>query len=255
MDRRAKVPRYPVDHVVRFVYRHLNVVPRRRRRLRILDLGCGGGRHASMFANEGFDVVGMDHAFNSAKQTARLLGGRTRRAIRPSVAGDRGSEYGMCPSCRTRRAMRPSWPPSTEASTAVRPSRRGRIVVASFLGVPFDSNTFDAVVSYGVLCYGLPEDTAAGISEIRRVLKPGGWAFFTLRGTDDSRYGRGREIAPHCFVMDSNETNEGGMTLTFVDAAAIDALTSEFSRRFVGYAKVNSLPGRTDSDWLVEVQK
>ncbi|MBI2058314.1 MAG: class I SAM-dependent methyltransferase [Nitrospirae bacterium] len=202
-----KVPRYPVDHVVRFVSRRLVRSWNRRRPKRVLDLGCGGGRHLVMLKREGFDVVGIDGA---------------RRSLRRCI--------------RTERSP-------------------GRLAVGTFLDVPLKSDAFDAVICYGVLYYGRPEETAAGIMEIRRLLKPGGWAFFSLRGTDDSRYGRGRELAPHCFLMNSNETGEEGMSVTFVDAAAVDALTAGFRQRFIGYAKVGSAPGRTDSDWLVEGRK
>jgi SAM-dependent methyltransferase len=51
-------PVYPHEQVVRWVFRNLdrNATPK----AKVLDLGCGAGRHAIFLASEGFDVYACD---------------------------------------------------------------------------------------------------------------------------------------------------------------------------------------------------
>ena len=39
---------------------------------RLLDLGCGRGRHAIFFANSGFDVSAMDLSFDCVKELSEF---------------------------------------------------------------------------------------------------------------------------------------------------------------------------------------
>lgn len=51
-------PAYPHEQVVRWAFRNLDrkAIPK----AKVLDLGCGAGRHAIFLANEGFDVFACD---------------------------------------------------------------------------------------------------------------------------------------------------------------------------------------------------
>jgi len=57
---------YPREGVVRFTARYIrrrvgiDVYDAKRKVNRVLDVGCGNGRHAVFFAEQGFDVYGMD---------------------------------------------------------------------------------------------------------------------------------------------------------------------------------------------------
>ena len=51
-------PRYPHEEVVRWAFRYLDAPDRSK--VKILDLGCGAGRHALFLASEGFDVAACD---------------------------------------------------------------------------------------------------------------------------------------------------------------------------------------------------
>lgn len=67
-------PRFPADAVVRFRFSQF---PRDRdevRRLRVLDVGTGGGRHAYFFAAEGFQVSGIDFSAESVAHAQAWLG-------------------------------------------------------------------------------------------------------------------------------------------------------------------------------------
>jgi SAM-dependent methyltransferase len=51
-------PAYPHEQVVRWTFR--NFPPPQRHSMRFLDLGCGAGRHAIFFAQEGFQTSACD---------------------------------------------------------------------------------------------------------------------------------------------------------------------------------------------------
>jgi ubiquinone/menaquinone biosynthesis C-methylase UbiE len=63
------VPQYPSDSVIRFVYTKCA----RWGGQKVLDLGCGGGRHSWFLAREGFDVCGIDFSKTGIERTQKLL--------------------------------------------------------------------------------------------------------------------------------------------------------------------------------------
>lgn len=65
-------PRYPNEHVVRFVMAHF--APEERSDCHMLDIGIGGGRHTRLLCELGFRVAGTDISLEGLAQTARALG-------------------------------------------------------------------------------------------------------------------------------------------------------------------------------------
>ena len=108
---------------------------------RVLDMGCGAGRHAFALARRGADVVALDLDEAELKDVAGMFA-----AMR---------EAGELPA-------------GTRAS-AVR---------ASAYALPFPDASFDRVVAAEVLEH-LPQDEAA-MRELCRVLKPGGTIAVTV---------------------------------------------------------------------------
>jgi SAM-dependent methyltransferase len=102
---------------------------------RLLDLGCGGGRHAYEAIRRGAQVTALDASETELKDVSTLMG----ELARQDDAGTDG---------------------------------RGAVVCADALAIPFRDGTFDRVIAAEVLEH-LPGDQVA-MAELARVLRPGG---------------------------------------------------------------------------------
>ncbi|MEA2843449.1 MAG: hypothetical protein QOJ69_1120 [Actinomycetota bacterium] len=102
---------------------------------RVLDLGCGGGRHAFEAFRRGADVVALDRSDRETKDVAGMFG--AMRAEGQAPAG----------------------------SLAV-------AVTGDALTLPFADASFDRVIAAEVLEHVV--DDRAAIAELARVLRPGG---------------------------------------------------------------------------------
>jgi SAM-dependent methyltransferase len=67
--------------------------------------------------------------------------------------------------------------------------------------LPYPDGSFDFVLSFNVIYHGDGGVVSQAISEIHRVLKPGGIFQGTLLSKRHANYGRGKEIAPNTFVV------------------------------------------------------
>jgi len=101
----------------------------------VLDLGCGGGRHAFEVLRRGATVIAVDHAADEVSGVVRMMGAM-------AAAGE---------------------VPEGASGSAVR---------ADLLALPFPDASFDVVIASEVLEH-IPDDRTA-MAEISRVLKPGG---------------------------------------------------------------------------------
>jgi SAM-dependent methyltransferase len=108
---------------------------------RILDLGCGAGRHAFELYRRGADVVALDRDEAELEGVRRMFGAM-------QAVGE---------------------PPAGATATAVR---------GDVLALPFPDASFDAVIAAEVLEH-IPADELA-MTEIARILKPGGRVAVTV---------------------------------------------------------------------------
>ena len=109
--------------------------------VRVLDLGCGGGRHAFEVLRRGADVVAFDMDQAELDNVAAMF-----------VAMDKAGEVPL--------------------------GATGDTVQGTALDMPFEEGSFDRVIAAEVLEH-IPDDMAA-MAEIFRVLKPGGTAAITV---------------------------------------------------------------------------
>jgi SAM-dependent methyltransferase len=103
---------------------------------RILDLGCGTGRHIIFLSRLGFDVYGFDASPKAIAMAQEWL-------------KNEGHEATLC-----EHQMEDPF--------------------------PYENDFFDAVISIQVIHHNLMTDIRKTISEIERVLKPGGVLFVTF---------------------------------------------------------------------------
>lgn len=108
---------------------------------RLLDLGCGGGRHAFEAARRGARVVAMDMDRSELDRVRAIFAGMAQAREIP----DGGS---------------------------------GQVVAGDATRIPFPDGSFDKVIAAEVLEH-LPADQAA-MNEIARILRPGGVAAVTV---------------------------------------------------------------------------
>jgi SAM-dependent methyltransferase len=108
---------------------------------RVLDLGCGGGRHAYGAIRRGADVVALDFSLEEVETVNATVAAM-------AAAGEI---------------------PTGVTATAVR---------GDLLALPFPDDSFDKVIAAEVLEH-IPADERA-MAEIARVLKPGGQAAITV---------------------------------------------------------------------------
>jgi ubiquinone/menaquinone biosynthesis C-methylase UbiE len=133
-DRGAFVMHWPSEVVVQFLMRRAkrNSVGD----AKVLDLGCGAGRHVWLAADIGYQAFGVDVSEQAIESSRVML-------------KDRGVI--------------------------------GTVEVFDGSTLPFEDESFDYVVSFGVLDH-VPFDKGLRLTnEVKRVLKPGGEYLVTLR--------------------------------------------------------------------------
>ncbi|MDA0563039.1 methyltransferase domain-containing protein [Streptomonospora sp. S1-112] len=108
---------------------------------RVLDLGCGGGRHAFEVYRRGADIVAFDQNENDLAAVADMFA-----------------------------AMRAEGEAPADATAET--------VKGDALAMPFDDGAFDRVIAAEIFEH-IPHDTAA-MAELYRVLRPGGIAAVTV---------------------------------------------------------------------------
>lgn len=69
-----------------------------------------------------------------------------------------------------------------------------------FRRLPYDTNFFDSIVSAKVLHHGRIEDIRKAIKEIKRVLKPEGVMYVSVRRPPSKNQGTSTEVAPRTYV-------------------------------------------------------
>ena len=114
--------------------------------------------------------------------------------------------------------------------------------------IPFDDDTFDYVYEHYSMCHLSKADTAAAISEMKRVLKPGGIAFLGVVSQDCwplSSYGEERSPGERWMIEGGEETCHS----LFTDQESDQLLASwdvAFKEKAIAYVGGEAL---SEEDW------
>lgn len=148
---------YPDENVVRFLAARKNEKSKK-----ILDFGCGAGRHSVVMLNMGYDVIAMDYnkeCLDATKErVSEVLEEKERRNSFTAIQND-GIALGL------------------------------------------KSDSLDYVVAWGSVFYIGREKLKAMLCEMRRVLHKEGELFFDIRTQRDAMYGQGEELEKDFFRL------------------------------------------------------
>ena len=99
---------------------------------------------------------------------------------------------------------------------------QGRMVQADLAkGLPELGETYDVLLAPNVINYLDSAAARAVLTQARAVTAPGAPVFVSARLVDDYRYGRGRQVEEHGFILDTPETGEAGLLNRFYTADAL----------------------------------
>lgn len=85
---------------------------------------------------------------------------------------------------------------------------------------------FDAIICVYVIYHGTLDSIKRAISEIGRVLRPGGFVLVTFQTKRSHKYGSGKEIEPNTFIQ--QEPPEIGIVHHFSDETEVRSLMGQF---------------------------
>jgi tellurite methyltransferase len=74
-----------------------------------------------------------------------------------------------------------------------------------FTDLPVDANSVDLAIAWNVIYHGDERVVQQAISEIQRVLKPGGLFLGTMISKRHDRYGDGTEVEPNTFIVEDDD--------------------------------------------------
>jgi len=92
---------------------------------------------------------------------------------------------------------------------------QNRVVCALSGETPFQKESLDIVIAWGVLHYLSPDEVKKTLQEIRRILKPGGVFFGTIRSNQDTHLNE---------VLNKGDLKDGNAQL-YSDSEALNLLT------------------------------
>ncbi|MBN2436112.1 MAG: class I SAM-dependent methyltransferase [Spirochaetes bacterium] len=98
---------------------------------------------------------------------------------------------------------------------------------------PFKDNSFDLAICWGSLHYDTQAGVTMQISEIERILKPGGQLFGTFRKADDNYLVREKKLSDNCWLISVNDLES--CPVTFADENYLKILFKNFSFFEFGY--------------------
>ncbi len=140
----------------------------------------------------------------------------------------------------------------------------GEVVRSDLTVIPYPDERFDAVIAVNVVYHALLEDIETCLSEVRRVLRPGGLFFVTFNSTSSDDFGRGSRVDERTFVKTCGEPVESiggvedGIPHYFADKAEVERLLVGFDLLRMFHREEWMLELNTDkkgAHWIVWARK
>ncbi len=104
--------------------------------------------------------------------------------------------------------------------------------------LPLPDESVDAVYAHMLLCMALSTtEIRALVAEVRRVLRPGGVFFYTVRHTGDAHYGAGVDHGDDIY-------EHGGFAVHFFSRQLVDDLAADWKLQQVNEFEEGALPRR-----------
>jgi ubiquinone/menaquinone biosynthesis C-methylase UbiE len=135
--------------------------------MRVLDAGCGQGRHSLEVLRRGAQAVALDLIPHDLKYTRYLLASVAREGIVPPLVHTAESPFAQA---LHEAAGEPAAAPAAGESPAPAPAYL--VLRGNTLALPFPDASFDRVLCSEVLEHVV--NPAAAMRELVRVLRPGG---------------------------------------------------------------------------------
>jgi SAM-dependent methyltransferase len=121
---------------------------------------------------------------------------------------------------------------------------------------PFDDASFDAVVAFNVVYHATCGEIEHVLTQVRRVLAPGGLLLVTLKSTLDAQCGEGRELAP--FTWAPTDGIEAGVAHYYADETEARRLLQSFGLISMVHKQELPVAGMSErhrAHWVIRARK
>jgi len=130
----------------------------------------------------------------------------------------------------------------------------GRAACAALDRLPFRAAAFDVVLPWECIFYGDHAFVKRAVAEVRRVLKPGGVAFFNLRSPDDKHVEESDAVAPGVYLNRGEWADVAFAVFTEAEARALVA--EGFETVWFDPYLISRRNGESrDAGWMLLVRK
>jgi len=190
---------------------------------KILDLGCGSGRHVVGFSQAGFQTTGMDISPTGLSLAQLWLDEQSSSPANEVPSDTLPPIINAQPSLSSPPASSPNWGGLRWGSPL--------LVQADMLNpLPFRDGAFEGLMSTQVIHHALLAQVQATIHEMWRVLAPGGLAIVSVAGRihDDTKY---EEIEPGTFLPQTG--SEAGLPHHIFNEETLRQAFSKFQIEFI----------------------